>query len=79
MFPVYTGCNTSYYPNYYVSHPLAQTATRRYYSGVPQYIEAVKHSYVETSLIKYAASGSASKTGYSRCMVDITGYPAKAR
>ena len=46
------GCSTSYYPNYYVSHPRAQTATRRYYSGVPQYVEAVKHSYVETKLVK---------------------------
>ncbi|PIL28517.1 hypothetical protein GSI_08555 [Ganoderma sinense ZZ0214-1] len=53
------GCKTTYRPNYYVSHADAPGAVRKYYEGVPKYIEVVQHSYVDEELLRHSASGDA--------------------
>ena len=49
---VVSGCLTMYRPNYYVNNADSQDSVRRYYGGVPKFIEVTQHSYVDEDLVR---------------------------
>lgn len=47
------GCLTRYHPNYYVHHPSGSNPKRKYYHGIPEYIQVKTHSFVERALCTF--------------------------
>ena len=43
------GCNTNYYPNYYVR---ARSQVRTYYSGIPDAIQVAEHKYIDRQVLE---------------------------
>ena len=49
----FTGCHTTYRPNYYVTSADRTDSRRVYYGGIPQYIEAAESFYFDSILIEH--------------------------